>query len=96
MAKRKRDKYEPLEERLLDTPARDNEGNLLSVVLYLMTTNGPPRWILKILDTEGHWYLSTLLETHFMSQGTRPLSIDGKGRSVTNMADVLLDAVGKI
>lgn len=98
MAKDKRGKYDAIAERLVDVAAIDNEGSLWSVVLYLMPTDGSPRWVLKILDTPGRWYLGSLLETFMKSHG-QPynLAIDArKGWNVTNIGEILLSAVDAI
>lgn len=92
--------------KTLKTQAKDNYGHQYEVILFLEETAGGQtrnpetgewwreptnKWVLKIKDTPGSWYMSTLLGSGGLYPGG--IAIDyGQKWNCTNFQEVLNEA----
>ncbi len=78
----------------LNTTVQDNHGYTYTTSLY--KRDGADEWVLRVDNTPGHWYMSTLQGTCPYSSGRRvgdSMSIDwGQQWSVTGFAAALAEA----
>lgn len=88
--------------KTLKIKAKDNHGHEYGVELQMWTAPNRPmsdssrdKWILRILNTPGSWYMSTLLESH--NHWQYGIAIDlGQGWYCTNFREVMDEAKQEI
>lgn len=77
--------------KTLKVRAQDNHGYEYPVSLEMDKYH---KWVLRIEDTPGHWYMSTLLED---GRFPETISVDlGQKWDIINFGDVMREAVTRI